>query len=110
MSPHVSDAIAKWLLAAFVILVFAFLYMPIVHILFASLSSRPNFPYPPEFNFASYVRLSNNTVYQSAFLNSLLLASCTAVLSPLVPPFSSAAIIALMHILPGSTHMLRILP
>lgn len=81
MSPHVSDAIAKWLLAAFVILVFAFLYMPIVHILFASLSSRPNFPYPPEFNFASYVRLSNNTVYQSAFLNSLLLASCTAVLS-----------------------------
>ncbi|MDM9622982.1 hypothetical protein A6U87_07545 [Rhizobium sp. AC44/96] len=81
MRPHFSDAIIKWMLATFLIVVFAFLYMPIVHILFASLSTRPNFPYPPEFNVASYVRLSTNTVYQSAFANSLILASCTAVLS-----------------------------
>lgn len=81
MRPHFSDAIIKWTLATFLIVVFAFLYMPIVHILFASLSTRPNFPYPPEFNVASYVRLSTNTVYQSAFANSLILASCTAVLS-----------------------------
>ena len=81
MRPHFSDAIIKWSLAVFLIVVFAFLYMPIVHILFASLSSRPNFPYPPEFNVASYVRLSTNTVYQSAFVNSLILASCTAVLA-----------------------------
>lgn len=81
MSPNFTDSLIKWTLAAFLVLVFAFLYMPIVHILFASLSTRPNFPYPPEFNVASYVRLSTNTVYQSAFLNSLLLASCTAVLS-----------------------------
>lgn len=81
MKPHYSDAIIKWGLAAFLVLVFAFLYMPIIHILFASLSTRPNFPYPPEFNVSSYVRLSTNTVYQSAFINSLILASCTAVLS-----------------------------
>jgi ABC-type spermidine/putrescine transport system permease subunit II len=81
MRPHFSDAIIKWALATFLVVVFAFLYMPIVHILFASLSTRPNFPYPPEFNVASYVRLSTNTVYQSAFSNSLILASCTALLS-----------------------------
>jgi len=81
MRPHFSDAIIKWSLAAFLIIVFAFLYMPIVHILFASLSSRPNFPYPPEFNISSYIRLSTNTVYQSAFANSLILAACTSVLS-----------------------------
>lgn len=76
-----TDSIVKWSLAALLVLVFAFLYMPIMHILFASLSSRPSFPYPPELNFESYVRLSTNTVYQSAFGNSLILASFTAVLS-----------------------------
>ncbi|WP_075293123.1 ABC transporter permease [Pararhizobium arenae] len=81
MNLHFTDAVIKWTLATFLVIVFAFLYMPIVHILFASLSTRPNFPYPLEFNLSSYVRLSTNTVYQSAFLNSLILASCTAVLS-----------------------------
>lgn len=71
----------KWGLAAFLGLAYAFLYMPIVHILFAALSSRPTFPYPPDFNFGSVVRLSTNTIYQTAFENSLIIASCTAVLS-----------------------------
>lgn len=73
--------LAKWLLGAMLLAAYAFLYMPVVHILFASLSSRPNFPYPPEFNLASYARLYTNTVYQSAFTNSLIIAFCTAVLS-----------------------------
>lgn len=75
------EALFKWLLGAILLIAYVFLYMPIVHILFASLSSHPNFPYPPEFNFDSYFRLYTNTVYQSAFANSLIIASCTAVLS-----------------------------
>jgi ABC-type spermidine/putrescine transport system permease subunit II len=75
------DRMTKWLLGATLLLAYAFLYMPIVHILFASLSSRPNFPYPPEFNVASYVRLTTNTIYQSAFANSLIIAFSTAILS-----------------------------
>lgn len=84
MKPQFSDAVIKWTLAAFVTLVFAFLYMPIIHILFASLSTRPNFPYPPEFDVSSYIRLSTNTIYQGAFVNSIILASCTAVLSTIL--------------------------
>ena len=71
----------KWTLASGLLLAYAFLYMPIVHILFASLSSRPIFPYPPEFNPASYFRLYNNTIYQSAFLNSIIIATSTAILA-----------------------------
>lgn len=75
------DMLIKWALAAFLVIAYAFLYLPIMHILFASLSSRPNFPYPPELNFASYVRLATNTIYQSAFVNSLIIAASTAVLA-----------------------------
>lgn len=81
MNSYLSDTAVKWSLAAFLVLAYAFLYMPIVHILFASLSTRPNFPYPPELNFGSYVRLYSNTVYQTAFVNSLIIATFTAILS-----------------------------
>jgi ABC-type spermidine/putrescine transport system permease subunit II len=75
------DFTAKWTMGLTLILAYIFLYMPIVHILFASLSSHPNFPYPPEFNVKSYVRLATNSVYKGAFLNSMIIASCTSVLS-----------------------------
>jgi ABC-type spermidine/putrescine transport system permease subunit II len=72
---------SKWSMGAVLIVAYAFLYMPIAHILFASLSSHPNFPYPPEFNPASYVRLATNSIYQGAFVNSLIIATCTSILS-----------------------------
>lgn len=75
------DRVTKWLLGALLLTAYVFLYMPVVHILFASLSSRPNFPYPPEFNVASYARLYTNSVYQSAFTNSLIIAGSTAILA-----------------------------
>ncbi|QND64245.1 hypothetical protein HB777_10215 [Mesorhizobium loti] len=76
-----NERLTKWLMGAILVIAYAFLYMPIVHILFASLSTRPNFPYPPEFNYGSYIRLYTNTVYQDAFLNSLIIATCTSILS-----------------------------
>jgi ABC-type spermidine/putrescine transport system permease subunit II len=76
-----NERLTKWLMGAILVAAYGFLYMPIVHILFASLSSRPNFPYPPEFDYGSYIRLYTNTVYQSAFLNSLIIATCTSILS-----------------------------
>ena len=75
------EDLGKWTMGAVLVIAYAFLYMPIAHILFASLSSHPNFPYPPELNIGSYVRLYTNSVYQSAFLNSLVIAACTSVLS-----------------------------
>jgi ABC-type spermidine/putrescine transport system permease subunit II len=76
-----TDRLIKWSLGALLILAYVFLYMPIVHILFASLSSKPNFPYPPEFKYENYFRLYTNTVYQSALVNSLIIASFTSILS-----------------------------
>ena len=80
-SMSLKDFAAKWAMGLILIVAYVFLYMPIVHILFASLSNHPNFPYPPDFNPKSYVNLATNSIYQSAFLNSLIIASCTAVLS-----------------------------
>ena len=84
MSALSLERLIKWSLAAILILAYAFLYMPILHILFASLSTHPNFPYPPQLEFASYGRLYNNSIYQSAFVNSVIIASCTAVLATLM--------------------------
>lgn len=80
-SMSLKDFAAKWTMGLILIVAYVFLYMPIVHILFASLSNHPNFPYPPNFNPKSYINLATNSIYQSAFLNSLIIASCTAVLS-----------------------------
>lgn len=76
-----NTGLVKWALASGLILAYAFLYMPIVHILFASISSRPIFPYPPDFNFGSFVRLYSNTIYQSAFVNSFIIATATSILA-----------------------------
>lgn len=76
-----SGMLTKLALGFILVVAYIFLYMPVVHILFASLSSTPNFPYPPQFNLDSYVRLVSNSVYQSALVNSLILAACTAVIS-----------------------------
>ena len=81
MSGRALERLIKWSMGVILIMAYAFLYMPIVHILFASLSTHPNFPYPPEFNSAAIVRLDNNSIYQSAFVNSVIIASCTAVLA-----------------------------
>jgi ABC-type spermidine/putrescine transport system permease subunit II len=78
------DFAAKWSMGIILIVAYVFLYMPIVHILFASLSTHPNFPYPPELNPASYVRLATNSIYQGAFVNSMIIATCTAILSTIM--------------------------
>lgn len=80
-SMSLKDFAAKWTMGLILIVAYVFLYMPILHILFASLSNHPNFPYPPNFNPKSYINLATNSIYQSAFVNSLIIASCTAVLS-----------------------------
>lgn len=76
-----AERLSKWLMGGFLVLAYVFLYMPVAHILFASLSSRPNFPYPPEFDVSSYIRLYSNSVYRHAFANSLIIAASTSVLA-----------------------------
>ncbi|WP_426037863.1 hypothetical protein [Cypionkella sp. TWP1-2-1b2] len=49
-SMSLKDFAAKWTMGLILIVAYVFLYTPIVHILFASLSNHPNFPYPPNFN------------------------------------------------------------
>lgn len=88
-----NSLVTKLALGFILVAAYVFLYMPVVHILFASLSSTPNFPYPPEFNLGSYVRLVSNSVYQSALVNSLFLATCTAVIS------TAMALLATMGVL-----------
>ncbi len=75
------DFATKWSMGLILIVAYVFLYMPILHILFASLSNHPNFPYPPDFNPKSYVSLTTNSIYQGAFINSMIIATCTAILS-----------------------------
>lgn len=60
---------------------YLFLYMPILHVALASVSSNTMWPYPPRWTTSAYTALFENRVYQGAFVNSLIIGAVTAVIS-----------------------------
>jgi ABC-type spermidine/putrescine transport system permease subunit II len=60
---------------------YAFLYVPIVHVAMASVSSNTMWPYPPRWTTAAYTALIHNRVYLEALINSVIVGFATAALS-----------------------------
>lgn len=81
-------------------LAYAFLYLPILHVGFASVSSNVSYPYPPDWNFAAYGRLLLSSVYGSAFVNSAIIGLTSATVSTLL------ALLAALAILKGNRRFL----
>jgi len=66
------------------VLCYLFLYLPIIHIGLGSVSKNYSFPYPPKLTWATFEKLAENTLYQTALGNSLLIGVLTALLSTLL--------------------------
>ncbi|MFC3058935.1 ABC transporter permease [Paenirhodobacter populi] len=80
--------------AALLCATYAFLYVPIVHVALASVSTNTMWPYPPRWSTAAYTALIHNRVYLEALMNSAIIGLATAVLST---AFATAAIFGLMR-------------
>ena len=72
---------------------YLFLYLPILHIGLGAFAKNYNFPYPPRWTLDTFSRLLNNSLYQSALGNSLVLATSTAVLSTLLATLATIGLI-----------------
>lgn len=76
-----SKAANKIILGGALILTYIFLYVPILHITLASFSKDIVWPYPIRFTWDAYSSLLQSSIYQEAFLNSLILGLGAAVIS-----------------------------
>ncbi len=84
---------AKVSFIGILLLSYVFLYLPIVHIGLAAFSRNFTFPYPPRWTLATFDRLVANSLYQSAFGNSVILGACTAVLTTLLAAAATLGLI-----------------
>ncbi len=76
-----SKAVNRLVLGVFLVLTYIFLYVPILHITIASFSKDIVWPYPVQFTWDAYLSLVKSSIYQEAFLNSLLLGLGSAIIS-----------------------------
>lgn len=81
---NIARKLQKPALIGTMLLSYLFLYLPILHIGLGSVSQNYSFPYPPKLTWATFERLAENTLYQTALGNSLLIGVLTALLSTLL--------------------------
>ena len=73
---------------------YIFLYLPVIHIAAASVSSNYVWPYPPRWSFAAFSSLATSSLYWTAFLNSMMLGLASALLAT---SLATAAMFGLMR-------------
>ncbi|WP_018388258.1 ABC transporter permease [Ancylobacter sp. FA202] len=89
-----SKILGKYALLATLIISYLFLYLPILHIGLGSFARNHTFPYPPRWTLDTFGRLFANSLYQTAFFNSLVLGLGAAALATLL---AAAATLGLMR-------------
>ena len=94
MRGRLAKATTRYALLATLALSYLFLYLPILHIGLAAFAKNANFPYPPRWTLDTFGRLFGNSLYQGAFLNSLVLGIGAGALSTLL---AAAATLGLMR-------------
>lgn len=85
--------ISKGLLLLVLVLSYAFLYLPLLHIALGSVSRNFTFPYPPVWSLGAVERLFGNSLYGQALGNSLMLGAGTAVTATLLAIMAAFGII-----------------
>lgn len=79
-----SSVLRRWSMAWMLGLLYAFLYAPILYVIYASFSQDVVWPFPPAFTLAGYEDLFSNSLYADALVNSLTVGIGSALLSTLV--------------------------
>jgi putrescine transport system permease protein len=65
-------------------LLYLFLYVPIFYVIYTSFSSNMAWPFPPSFSLDGYDKLFASSIYIDALVNSLQLATGSAILSTIM--------------------------
>ncbi len=74
----------KAVMALLLVLLYLFLYAPIVYVIYTSFAADIVWPFPPSFTLQSYLDLFGNSLYGDALKNSLTIALGSASLSTLL--------------------------
>ena len=81
-------------MAGLLLLLYLFLYAPILYVIYASFSRDIVWPFPPSFTTDAYVELFDNALYTDALHNSLMLGLGSGVLSTLL---ATAGVIGILR-------------
>ena len=68
-----ADGLRRWAMAGLLLLLYLFLYAPILYVIYASFSQDIVWPFPPSFTTDAYRELLDNALYADALKNSLLI-------------------------------------
>jgi ABC-type spermidine/putrescine transport system permease subunit II len=90
---RLGDAPVKLATGALLVLLYLFLYSPIVYIIYSSFSSNAVWPFPLDFTTEAYIGLTNSSDYHQALWNSLVLALASAALSTLFATMGGMALL-----------------
>lgn len=88
-----SKSANRLLLGLCLIVTYIFLYVPILHITVASFSKDIVWPYPVRFTWGAYLSLMKSSIYQEAFLNSVLLGLGSAIISTVMATIAVLSIL-----------------
>jgi len=72
---------------------YAFLYLPILYIVYVSTQTDAIWPFPPNFTAEHYASLWNNSDYHAGFRNSLIIGVGTGVISSLLATMAAIGIL-----------------
>lgn len=76
--------ISPAIMGALLILLYAFLYAPILYVIYTSFAEDIVWPFPPSFSLQSYADLFDSSLYGSAMWNSLVIGFGSAAISTIL--------------------------
>lgn len=79
--------------ALLLLLLYVFLYAPILYIVYVSFQADSIWPFPPKFTAKHYLSLMNNGNYYAGFINSLIVGAGTGVISSLLATMAAVAVL-----------------
>jgi len=94
MTNKTSEAIRRLAMAASLVVLYAFLYLPIGYVIYASFSVDTDWPFPPSFTLDGYFDLFESTLYFDALVNSLMVGLGSGTLSALL---ATAGVIGILR-------------
>ncbi len=91
------DRLSRTLLGTLLVLVYAFLFAPVVYVAYTSFAGDIAWPFPWDFTTEAYADLTVSRAYQQSLWNSLMLSVATAVLATLLAAMGSIAVLKYRH-------------
>lgn len=88
------EAWRRWLMGLMLGVLYAFLYAPILYVIYASFSEDIVWPFPPSFTTQAYADLFDNSLYSDALINSLTVGLGSGTVSTLI---ATAGVVGLLR-------------